>query len=287
MSKRLHRSQSGFTILELMIATTIVSTILLIATGVMIGIQDVYTKGLTQEGVQNDVQNLVSQISQEIQDNSGVIQNVTLPFSIGLSVEKGAPAHIYTEQALCIGSVRYLYVQGLRVGTGPTDTYQALVRGTTPTEGCGYVNSAGPPPHGPGHGRGPGFGPGPGPWGSYGCSGTYDPANILCPPPPSAAGTQPTGTAYVASGAILTDFQVNQLLPGRHGGGANQDGNWSISVGMSIGNYDLFDTTAKAQDGTYGNGTFINNPDILCKGSTGFQFCATSSLTTEVGQRVQ
>jgi prepilin-type N-terminal cleavage/methylation domain-containing protein len=258
VKKHLSLQQSGFTILELMIATAIVSVVLLIATMVMIGIQNVYNKGITQENVQNDVRNIAGEITQEVQDNSGNMVFATFPYFSRLISINGGPPTTYTEDAVCIGSVRYLYVQGLQVGTASNDTAQALWRDVTPTAGCGSPVPSGPVSCNP-----------------AAPSSTYT-IDILCNTPNDG------GTAYIPSGATLTNFQVGQVNNSPGPIAPLLDGNYGVAVGMAIGNYNLLDTTANG-----GNGTLINNPDVACKNITEFQFCAASSLTTEIGSRVQ
>jgi len=218
--------QSGFTILELMIATVVLSVILLLVTSVMIGIQALYYKGVNQENVQNNVRSIVNEVSQEIQDNNLTVQPVALPYWVTV---KSVP---YQEKALCIGSVRYLYVMGAQVGS---ETAQALWRDSTPVTGCGTNGTA--------------FSVAP---------------NIINHTPAD------NGTEYVASGARLTDFQVTSPT------GSNP--NYVISVAVAIGNDGLLNLNNNATNNDYG-AQCISNP--------GDQFCATASLTTEVGQRIQ
>jgi len=224
MKQHQPKKQSGFTILELMIATVIVSIILLLVTSVMISLQNLYYKGVNQESVQNDVRNITDQVSQEIQDTNATegtaVQTASLPYSVTVN---GVTSH---EMATCIGSVQYLYVIGPEVGTA---TKQAMWRDSTPGSGCGKTAP-----------------------------------NIITTDPSDG------GTEYVASGARLTDFQINPPTPG--------DSNYAIYVSVAIGNDNVINLNNNATNNDYG---------AACIDASGNQFCATASLQTEVGQRLQ
>jgi prepilin-type N-terminal cleavage/methylation domain-containing protein len=158
MNKKQSKWTSGFTIVELMIATTIVSIILVTVTTVMIGIQRLYYKGVNQEQVQNNVRAVTDQVTQEIQ------------FSGGTSVIPASQSFgSYTVKANCIGSVRYLYIIGLEVGT---DIKHALWRDTTPQTGC-------------------------------------NPPAIGLPDIGSITNLNDGGFEYIPSGSRLTDFEIN------------------------------------------------------------------------------
>lgn len=231
--KQQHKQQSGFTILELMIATVVVSVILLLVTTVMISLQDLYYKGVNQETVQNNVRNITNTVSQEIQDataNDGTTVTsppITLPFSIKVNTVT------HSVEAICIGSARYMYIVGLPVGSGKNQVNEALWRDSYPPGNCQDV---------------------------YNADGTLDNAlNIITGTPPDG------GVAYIAPGTRLTDFEVNPpVFP---------DTNYSIRVSVAIGSDALLTANTGFND--------------RCITATGDQFCATASLLTEVGQRVQ
>jgi prepilin-type N-terminal cleavage/methylation domain-containing protein len=172
--ERLKR-QAGFTILELMIATTIVAVILLLATSVMIGLQNLYYKGINQENTQNGVRTIVDQINQDIQTSIGSpavswVPAASLPAPVTQTFN--GHAEQYQVNALCIGSTRYVYVVGPQVGNNSNQVPQALWRDSTPEAGCASAI--------------PNIGPG--------------------QPAPSDG-----GTAYVTAGSRLTDFKITQL----------------------------------------------------------------------------
>lgn len=239
MKQQSQKLQAGFTILELMIATVIVSVILLLVTSVMVGIQNLYNKGVSQESIQNNVRNIVNAVTQEIQDANGLAGSSVKTVN---NVESGTVDGItYTEQATCIGSTEYLYVIGAQVGS---ETQQGLWQDTKPPGGCGL------------------FAPN--------------------PTPDLISGTNmDSGVAYLASGARLTDFEV--ILPS--------------TVPGSDTNYQVYASVAIGTDGTNGTAKLLNlNPagpsghydySARCITQIGDQFCATASLSTEVGQRTQ
>ncbi|HVX56619.1 MAG TPA: hypothetical protein VHA37_02700 [Candidatus Saccharimonadales bacterium] len=124
---KVRHSEDGFTIIELMIATGVLATILLLVTVVMVGIGNLYYKGIDQSRVQDDTRNITDDIAQQLQLNGQ-----------SLSTASWSARH---EQAYCIGNTRYTYVLGAEIGKpapGPTPgpTYQhVLWRDANPTPG--------------------------------------------------------------------------------------------------------------------------------------------------------
>lgn len=122
--------QKGFTIIELMIATSVLSTLLLLVTVVMTGIGNLYYKGIAQARVQDDTRGAIDEISQQLQLNGQSLATATW-------AAKG-------EDAYCIGSVRYTYVLNAELDhTTPhgTITYKhVLWRDTNPTPGSCSIN---------------------------------------------------------------------------------------------------------------------------------------------------
>ena len=95
--------ESGFTIVELMIATTVLSLILLLATVIMISIGNLYNKGVNQSNVQDASRTVVDNMAQEIELSKGRITGDT---------GNAAPGTNY----ICINSVRFTYVLGVQIG---------------------------------------------------------------------------------------------------------------------------------------------------------------------------
>jgi prepilin-type N-terminal cleavage/methylation domain-containing protein len=116
--------QDGFTILEFMIATTVLATILLLATITMITIGNLYYKGFNQARTQDDVRNSVDQITQDIQLSTSNETVSNTNDNIPLTSTFSYPS-TYTNsiQAICFGDIRYTYVTGLQLGTNlPTSS---------------------------------------------------------------------------------------------------------------------------------------------------------------------
>lgn len=109
----------GFTIVELMIALSVLSTILIIATVVLIQIGALYSKGVNAANLQNSGRTVVADVTSTLQfsgntpsscnDNTYSCDAGTLPgrFS-GTNIVIGA---------FCVGAVRYSYVLNSEQGT--------------------------------------------------------------------------------------------------------------------------------------------------------------------------
>lgn len=99
--------QEGFTIIELLISTAVLSTILVTVTIIMINIGNLYYKGVNQARVQDAARNITDEISQRLQLNSQP------QVYSAASAPNGS-------QAYCVGTTRYTYVLGVQIGTrGP------------------------------------------------------------------------------------------------------------------------------------------------------------------------
>lgn len=116
LNQRIKKSQNGFTIVELMIATTVMSVILLLATGVFTHLGSDYAKGIQMVRTQNSARNILDQLSQQLQFSSD-------PFTSGSS---GA------YRALCIGTTRYSYIVNKQEGTASNQSVHVLWQDTMP-----------------------------------------------------------------------------------------------------------------------------------------------------------
>ncbi len=99
----------GFTIMELMIAISILSIILLISSMVLVGIGNIYSKGADLSNVQNVTRNIIENVTSTVQFsgaqlNNGAIAPVTQDYSFD---GKNVPVSAY-----CFGQVRYSFVTG-------------------------------------------------------------------------------------------------------------------------------------------------------------------------------
>lgn len=99
--------QKGFTIIELMIATSVLATILVTVSIIMISIGNLYYKGINQARVQDGTRSIADEISQRLQLS-------------GLPPKQPAAPDPNGTNAYCIGTTRYTYVIGVQIGTnGP------------------------------------------------------------------------------------------------------------------------------------------------------------------------
>jgi prepilin-type N-terminal cleavage/methylation domain-containing protein len=101
------QDKSGFTIIELLVATSVFSVILLVVTTGIMSFTKSYYKGITETDTQNVARNIMNGIAQAIQFSSAESGFVPL----------GAPGGSDTG-AFCINNTRYSYV----VGKELTDT---------------------------------------------------------------------------------------------------------------------------------------------------------------------
>jgi prepilin-type N-terminal cleavage/methylation domain-containing protein len=103
-------TQKGFTIIELMIATIVFSVIILLSSVMITNIGNLYNKAINQSRIQSTVRSLISDTTQQLKLSSG---QFTVP-SVPLTPSSGNPIYGY-----CIGSVRYSYILGIKIGTIP------------------------------------------------------------------------------------------------------------------------------------------------------------------------
>jgi prepilin-type N-terminal cleavage/methylation domain-containing protein len=123
-----HDNQQGFTIIELMIATSILSVILVIATAVITGIGVLYYKGVNQVRVQDNVRNISDDLTQHLQ-LSGTADVPPVPPVGGVGV-------------ICIGTTRYSYILGAKIGTNIAmgDSPHVLWRDTVAAGSCTAID---------------------------------------------------------------------------------------------------------------------------------------------------
>lgn len=106
MTRVRERHQQGFTIVELLIATAVLSTILVTVTIVMLNIGSLYYKGVNQALVQNTARTVEDEVSQRLE----------------LSTEphiQSVPGGAGAAGAYCIDNTRYTYVIGVQIGNTP------------------------------------------------------------------------------------------------------------------------------------------------------------------------
>lgn len=109
--------QSGFTLVELLIATTVFSVILIAATASLIQIGRMYNKGVISSRTQQAARNVTDELTQSIQFSNGEI-----------TTYGPVPSQPLPTQVLCLGTVRYTFVlnaqQNKEVPSGQYNTPQ-------------------------------------------------------------------------------------------------------------------------------------------------------------------
>jgi prepilin-type N-terminal cleavage/methylation domain-containing protein len=233
------KNQNGFTILELMIATTILSVILLLASVVMIGIGNLYFKGLTQVKVQTSTRDVVDDLVSQLQQSNQSVDSIV--YDYGLNPLDGNHRYL---QAVCINSTRYTFVTNTQIGeTGTngstTGTFQHILwRDSSPNN---FANN-----------------------GSF--FGSCPPANLLAANPSS-------GSFFGGADLVGPNTLINPLYTdGTNSPLVSSVSPYIISLNLDYGAYDLLN---------------LSGSTVTCKGGVGDKFCATSSLTTTVVQRLQ
>ena len=113
MSNKTNVGSRGFTILELLIAMGVFSFVLLLVTVVIIGIGNLYSKGINQSKTQDAVRYIADDVSQHLQYSSG--------FTTGVDVYAIDPNN--KTESYCVAGTRYSYVIGKKTGD--------LIRGAT------------------------------------------------------------------------------------------------------------------------------------------------------------
>lgn len=122
--KRLTRShrEGGFTIIELMIATAVLSILLVMVTVMMVSIGKLYYKGINQARIQDNVRSLSDEVARHLQLGDNFFH-----------VTSGS------EEAYCVGSTRYTFILYKQIGSnGGAPDYQyphVLWRDKNPTPG--------------------------------------------------------------------------------------------------------------------------------------------------------
>ncbi len=115
-SARSKRRASGFTILELMIATMVFAVVLLFVTAGILQIARVYYKGVTEANTQNVARNVIDTVSQAIQ------------FSGGDVIDTASSPSADTDYAFCVGSQRFTYRLGWQVEDKNKDSATNQIR---------------------------------------------------------------------------------------------------------------------------------------------------------------
>lgn len=105
MKQKEQKRDQGFTIVELMVALSVLSVILVMATVVLINIGGLYSKGVNQANLQNTARNILTDVSNAVQYSG------TAPLLACASGGSGSCGTLPYSVA-CIGNVRYTYFLG-------------------------------------------------------------------------------------------------------------------------------------------------------------------------------
>ncbi len=124
----IRNSKSGFTIIELLIASLVFSTILLVVTYSLLQIGRIYYKGITGSKTQQVARNIMDDISHTIQFSSATPSS---PDITNLPTVAGATGRF------CVGDIRYTFILDRQLVDSSPNTDQSvhvLVRDNSP--GC-------------------------------------------------------------------------------------------------------------------------------------------------------
>lgn len=243
----LNKSQKGFTIIELMIATAVLSTVLVIVTLIIISISNLYYKGINQSRVQSAARTVTDEITRQIQLNDR-------PAIGPVNGPNGT-------QTYCVGTVRYTFITGVQLngkapGTATTFPH-VLWRDTDPTPGtCPlYIDAA-------------------------------HPVTDVDLTDPNLGTADKDGVELMAPNSRLTEFSITGVMPGNVSPYTiNVDIAYGAddllcNPSVIVGGKDSCSTPSAMLHRTDYTG------NVLCKGDTGQQFCSTAKLNTAATQRL-
>jgi len=116
-NSKLRLGNKGFTLVELMIATAVFGTVLLMVTMAVLQFTRVYYKGVTQANTQDTARAIIDRLSPGIQFNGGLVTATNAAPSAG------------TPYAFCVGNQQYSYTTGTQLADSPiaSQTPHALV----------------------------------------------------------------------------------------------------------------------------------------------------------------
>jgi prepilin-type N-terminal cleavage/methylation domain-containing protein len=131
---RLKKDQHGFTIIELMVALTVLSTLLLLSTFILIQLGNIFSKGVNTAAVENATRTVAGELTSTLQF-SGIAPDTCNPAPqntcyiggpLNVLGDDGSTLTIY---AYCINNVRYSYVMDREQGkdTDPNNEGHELV----------------------------------------------------------------------------------------------------------------------------------------------------------------
>ena len=129
MMSGIKKSQNGFTIIELMIATLIFTLVLLVCSYAIVHVGRVYYKGVVTNRTQDLARKVLDDVAQTIQFGPSL---GTAPIEQTAGYPTASPTLVV--KSLCLGNVRYSYVDPYTSSAGSTSRY-FLWRDTTSSPG--------------------------------------------------------------------------------------------------------------------------------------------------------
>lgn len=109
-----HSDSSGFTIIELMIATLVFSIVLLVVTAGIVQFSKAYYKGAITAKTQDTTRSIIDSVAQSVQ--FGVASPQESPESVGTAIS-----------FLCAGGNKFIFTPGVQYKTGPPEYTNAGV----------------------------------------------------------------------------------------------------------------------------------------------------------------
>ncbi len=250
-----HRHQQGFTIIELMIALSILSLLLLIGSVLLIQIGKIYSKGVNATNVQTASQTIVSNVGQALQFGGELPADCTPKPSTTDPTTCAASASGST-YAYCIGTTRYSYKLNSKLSASPDpaqnphDTYHALWRDTMSSNAtCNPLN----------------------------LDTAAVPTDSVTLKDPITGALKGDGRELLPVNARITRFYVQPLV-------ANVS--YGIDVWISYGDNDLLDVIGTGNCPAGRSATRSCAGYARCKGGPGQEYCATSQLSTIITRRL-
>jgi len=108
----IRKNQTGFTIIELMIALSVLSVLLIMSTVLLIQIGRIYNKGVNLANIQNTNRNVVHDIGSALE--FGAQQPIT-----GSETYLPSGGDAVTVHSFCLDTTRYSYIIGQQEATSP------------------------------------------------------------------------------------------------------------------------------------------------------------------------
>ena len=128
MRCKIEEKQTGFTILELMIATTVFSLVLMLALAGITQITKIYYHGVTLAHTQEVARGVIDEIGESIRFSKDIIVIPESPVPVGPIIDLGNP-DIYPDTGyICVGTNRYTYAIDRQLKNTPTPNAKEKVR---------------------------------------------------------------------------------------------------------------------------------------------------------------